>query len=111
MIRPAFPGCHVRRNATNRPHPGTARGLPRMTPRLRRRPASGRDGRPWEGEMSTSKTVGQLVIIGGGEEQEGAMDVLREFVRLAGGPEEARIVVMSAASRDHEAQDAKYREA
>jgi cyanophycinase len=39
------------------------------------------------------------------------MDVLREFVRLSGGPEEARIVVMSAASTDHEAQDRKYRDA
>jgi len=60
--------------------------------------------------MGSTKT-GRLVIIGGGEDREGGMEILREFVRLSGGPEEARIVVMSAASEDHQAQDRKYREA
>lgn len=59
--------------------------------------------------MGSGHAPGRLMVIGGGEDKEGEMEILREFVRLAGGPDEARIVVMSAASTDHEAQDAKYR--
>jgi cyanophycinase len=46
------------------------------------------------------------MAIGGAEGE----SVLREFVRLAGGVEEARIVVMSAASSEPESQDERYRE-
>jgi hypothetical protein len=61
--------------------------------------------------MSTRATAGALMVIGGGEDKEGEMEILREFVRLSRGPGEARIVVMSAASTDHDAVDARYREA
>ena len=61
--------------------------------------------------MGSGQAAGKLMIIGGGEDKEGDMDVLREFVRLSGGTEGARIVVMSAASTDHGAQDRKYRDA
>src|SRR4051794_7376845 len=54
---------------------------------------------------------GKLVIIGGGEDREGEMEVLKEFVRLSGGPESARIVVIPAASTEPELQDERYRKA
>src|SRR4051794_4879973 len=57
-----------------------------------------------DGEMS-----GPLVIIGGHEEREGEMTILREFARLSGGPK-ARIVLMTAASEEHEEMDAEYRQ-
>ena len=41
--------------------------------------------------------LGQLIIIGGGEDKEGDCKVLREFVRRAGG-REARIAVMTVAT-------------
>ena len=41
--------------------------------------------------------TGQLIIIGGGEDKEGDCQILREFVRRAGG-REARIVVMTVAT-------------
>lgn len=60
--------------------------------------------------MSATQTAGPLIIIGGGEDREGGMTILREFVRLSGGPK-ARVVMLSAASEDPELQDRKYREA
>jgi cyanophycinase len=50
---------------------------------------------------------GRLVIIGGAEERPGP--ILQEFVRLAGGPEDARIVVMTVASEQHDAMEEEYR--
>src|SRR4051794_14351027 len=61
--------------------------------------------------MSTQDHAGKLVIVGGGEDRGGEMRVLREFVRLSGGPEAARIVVMTAASTEPERQDERYRDA
>ena len=40
---------------------------------------------------------GQLVVIGGAEDREGGCDILREFVRLAGG-RRARLAIISVAS-------------
>lgn len=61
--------------------------------------------------MASERASGPLMAIGGGEDKEGKMAVLREFVRLAGGPNDARIVVLSAASTVPEEQDATYRAA
>lgn len=47
--------------------------------------------------MESSKTRGQLIIIGGAEDKEGECKILREFVRRAGGIN-ARIVVMTVAT-------------
>ncbi|KOP27505.1 cyanophycinase [Hapalosiphon sp. MRB220] len=47
--------------------------------------------------MSESHTKRQLVIIGGAEDKEGDCQILREFVRRAGGIK-ARIVIMTAAT-------------
>lgn len=47
--------------------------------------------------MESSKTRGQLIIIGGAEDKEGDCKILREFVRRAGGIN-ARIVVMTVAT-------------
>lgn len=47
--------------------------------------------------MESSKTRGQLIIIGGAEDKEGECKILREFVRRAGGVN-ARIVVMTVAT-------------
>ncbi|MFB2771845.1 cyanophycinase [Pelatocladus sp. BLCC-F211] len=47
--------------------------------------------------MSDSQTKRQLVIIGGAEDKEGDCQILREFVRRAGGTK-ARIVIMTAAT-------------
>lgn len=53
----------------------------------------------------------RLMIIGGGGDQEGGMAILREFVGMAGGPDKGWVLVMSAASTDHRAQDEKDRAA
>jgi len=47
--------------------------------------------------MGTETTRGPLVIIGGAEDRDGDCNVLREFVRLAGG-RKAHIAVMTAAT-------------
>ncbi|MBW4513497.1 MAG: cyanophycinase [Scytonematopsis contorta HA4267-MV1] len=47
--------------------------------------------------MSENQNKKQLVIIGGAEDKEGDCQILREFVRRAGGTK-ARIVVMTAAT-------------
>lgn len=47
--------------------------------------------------MAVSETKGQLVIIGGAEDKEGDCQILREFVRCAGGTK-AKIVIMTAAT-------------
>ena len=46
---------------------------------------------------NTEKKLGKLVIIGGAEDKEGDCQILREFVRLAGGMQ-AHIVVMTVAT-------------
>ncbi|HKG12573.1 MAG TPA: cyanophycinase [Pyrinomonadaceae bacterium] len=43
------------------------------------------------------RRAGRLVIIGGAEERDGEAEILREFVRLAGGAR-ARVVIVSVAS-------------
>lgn len=53
---------------------------------------------------------GALVIIGGAEDTSGEMVVLREFVRLSGGPR-ARVVVMTVATEFPVEAGAKYIEA
>lgn len=45
----------------------------------------------------SERRAGRLVIIGGAEERDGKSEVLREFVRLAGGPR-ARVRIISVAS-------------
>ncbi|MBW4645815.1 MAG: cyanophycinase [Goleter apudmare HA4340-LM2] len=47
--------------------------------------------------MVTNETKGQLVIIGGAEDKDGDSQILREFVRRAGGTK-AKIVIMTAAT-------------
>ncbi|MFH7025506.1 MAG: cyanophycinase [Heteroscytonema crispum UTEX LB 1556] len=47
--------------------------------------------------MATNETRRQLVIIGGAEDKEGECQILREFVRSAGGTK-ARIAIMTAAT-------------
>lgn len=47
--------------------------------------------------MVTSETKRQLVIIGGAEDKDGDSQILREFVRRAGGTK-AKIVIMTAAT-------------
>ncbi|MBW4449503.1 MAG: cyanophycinase [Hassallia sp. WJT32-NPBG1] len=47
--------------------------------------------------MAATETKRQLVIIGGAEDKEGDCQILREFVRRAGGTK-ARIVIMTAAT-------------
>lgn len=47
--------------------------------------------------MSSNGKRGQLVIIGGAEDREGDCQILREFVRRAGGTD-ARIVIMTVAT-------------
>ena len=60
--------------------------------------------------MGGEAKSGPLVIIGGHEEREGEMTILREFARLSGGPR-ARIVLMTAASEVHQEMDEEYRRA
>jgi len=50
-----------------------------------------------EDKMAATETKRQLVIIGGAEDKEGECQILREFVRRAGGTK-ARIVIMTAAT-------------
>ena len=52
--------------------------------------------------------LGQLIIIGGGEDKSGDCKILREFVRRAGG-REARIVVMTVATSLPEEIGLEYR--
>ncbi|MGP1386302.1 MAG: cyanophycinase [Thainema sp.] len=47
--------------------------------------------------MATTRQQGQLVIIGGAEDRDGECQVLREFLRCAGGLD-AKIVVMTVAT-------------
>lgn len=47
--------------------------------------------------MATTRQQGQLVIIGGAEDRDGECQVLREFIRCAGGLN-AKIVVMTVAT-------------
>jgi len=58
--------------------------------------------------MSSVCGAGRLVIVGGGEDRPG--EILREFVRLAGG-RESRIVLMTTASEEHERWERAYSEA
>ena len=52
--------------------------------------------------------TGQLIIIGGGEDKEGDCQILREFVRRAGG-RDARIVVMTVATSIPREVGSEYR--
>ncbi|MGB3758010.1 MAG: cyanophycinase, partial [Rivularia sp. (in: cyanobacteria)] len=47
--------------------------------------------------MTQNSTRGPLLIIGGAEDRQGECEILREFVRYAGGTK-ARIVVITAAT-------------
>ena len=58
--------------------------------------------------MKLNGIKGKLVIIGGGEDKEGDCAILKEFVRLAGGPK-ARIVVMTVATDAPEESAAEYK--
>jgi len=49
--------------------------------------------------MKTSRSSGPLVIIGGAEDKTDECQILRAFVRLAGGPR-ARVVILTVASRE-----------
>lgn len=51
--------------------------------------------------MTNIEAKGPLMIIGGAEEKDGKMQILREFARLAGGTD-ARIVVLTAATCEPE---------
>jgi cyanophycinase len=59
--------------------------------------------------MRRRSTHGQVVIIGGAEDREGAAEILREFVRLAGGAR-ARVSVIAAASENASEVAASYTE-
>jgi cyanophycinase len=48
-------------------------------------------------KRKAERRAGRLVIIGGAEDREGECEILREFVRLAGG-RRARLVIISVAS-------------
>jgi len=61
------------------------------------------------GACTGQKVEGNLVIIGGAEDQRDEKVILREVVRLAGGPS-ARIAVMTVAAEDQEAVGRQYRE-
>ncbi|MCM1981429.1 cyanophycinase [Lyngbya confervoides] len=58
--------------------------------------------------MAVSKALGQLVIIGGAEDKQGDCDILRAFVRRAGGTQ-ARLVVMTVATSLPEEVGEEYR--
>src|SRR4051794_6681349 len=60
--------------------------------------------------MTSRRKAGNLVIIGGGEDREDEMTILREFVRLSGG-KKARIVLLPVASGDPLDQERTYRRA
>jgi cyanophycinase len=49
--------------------------------------------------MESTKERGQLIIIGGAEDKEGDCQILREFVRCAGGTK-AKIAVLTAATSE-----------
>src|SRR5436853_6413097 len=53
------------------------------------------------------RRAGRLVVIGGAEDREGRSEILREFVRFAGGAG-ARLVVISAASDSPKEVAARY---
>jgi cyanophycinase len=59
--------------------------------------------------MRRRGTHGQVVIIGGAEDREGEAEILREFVRLAGGAR-ARISIIAAASENASEVAASYTE-
>src|ERR687894_994796 len=48
-------------------------------------------------KRKAERRPGQLVIVGGAEDREEECDILREFVRLAGG-KRARVAIISVAS-------------
>ncbi|MFY9499692.1 MAG: cyanophycinase, partial [bacterium] len=53
------------------------------------------------------KVQGRLLIIGGAEDRKGECKILRELVAMAGGPG-ARLVVITAASREGPALGREY---
>jgi len=48
-------------------------------------------------KRKVERRAGPLVVIGGAEDREEGSDILREFVRLAGG-DRARLAIISVAS-------------
>lgn len=60
--------------------------------------------------MMSLRSTGPLVIIGGGEDRRGDARILRELVRLAGGPR-ARLLVIPAASGEPAEIGRQYAEA
>jgi cyanophycinase len=58
-------------------------------------------------KKAESRRGGELVIIGGAEDRDGKSDILREFVRLAGG-KRAKIVLISVASEAPAEVEASY---
>lgn len=59
--------------------------------------------------QESSGKIGRLIVIGGAEDKEGDMDILKRFVELAGG-DKARIVVCSSPSEEAEEAAERYRE-
>ncbi|MBU7007773.1 cyanophycinase [Phosphitispora fastidiosa] len=54
-----------------------------------------------------NKVNGTLLIIGGAEDKEGKCEILREFIRLAGGPE-ANLVIITTATLEPDRAGKKY---
>lgn len=55
--------------------------------------------------MASSETCGQLMIIGGAEDKEGACKILREFVRRAGGLRAQIVIITVSTERPQEVGD------
>jgi len=60
-------------------------------------------------KSENSGEIGRLLVIGGAEDKDGEMDILKRFVELAGGSK-ARIVVCSSPSEEAEEAAERYRE-
>ena len=54
-----------------------------------------------------NKVNGTLLVIGGAEDKEGKCEILREFIRLAGGPE-ANLVIITTATLEPDRAGEKY---
>ncbi|MCW5849530.1 MAG: cyanophycinase [Anaerolineae bacterium] len=58
--------------------------------------------------MSDTATQGPLLIIGGNEDKEGQRAILRAFIELSGGGADARIAIMTVATRHPDAAAERY---
>src|SRR5205823_4099454 len=103
--RPGVP-CRSRAGSPHAPRGRRAGVMARTETRISPGPLTcvGRD------RMARRESAGALMAIGGAEDKLGGKEILSEFVRLSGGPEESRIVVMPVASTVPEEQDEQYRE-